>query len=65
VRRDWSEVWVGLSIVLILVGTIGAAVAQPYFEARTFNRCTGGSATYWDAVWADLRVMDCRPEVKR
>lgn len=45
-------------IGLIVFGTLFAAVAQPYFEAKTFNKFTSGpKATYWDAMWTELRVM--------
>jgi hypothetical protein len=38
-----------------LIG-ISIALAQPYFEAKSFNRLTGGNATYWDALFSELRV---------
>ena len=50
---DWSLVLAAVIVVaLVLFG-----VVQPYFEARTFNKFTSGpKATYWDALWAELRV---------
>jgi hypothetical protein len=43
---------IGLPMLLILL-----LILQPYFEARAFNKFTqGAKATYWDAVWTDLRV---------
>ena len=40
-----------------VIGTLLTPVLQPYFEARAFNKfTTGPKATYWDAVWSDLRV---------
>ena len=45
--------------VLVIVGfliIVGGCLAQPYFEAKSFNKLTGGNATYWDAVWSNLRV---------
>ena len=53
--KDWDLVgfWtIVLGIILILT----IAIAQPYFEAKSFNKLTGGSATYWDAVFSELRV---------
>ena len=51
-------------IVLIVVGTLFVAVAQPYFEAKAFNKFTSGpKATYWDAMWTELRVIsEATPE---
>ncbi len=44
-------------IVSLLVGAISIILLQPYFEARAFNKFSvGPKATYWDAVFADLRV---------
>ncbi|TFH23759.1 hypothetical protein E4G67_02715 [Candidatus Bathyarchaeota archaeon] len=40
----------------VFVGAILFLLAQPYFEAQSFNRLTGGHATYWDALWTELRV---------
>lgn len=46
---------------ILIVGfglAIAVGVAQPYFEARAFNKFTDGpKATYWDALWTELRVM--------
>ena len=44
--------------VLIILATLAGMVAQPYFEASTFNRLTGGEANYFDALFSNLRV--CR-----
>lgn len=41
-----------VGIVLI----IAISAMQPYFEAQSFNKLTGGNATYWDALWSNLRV---------
>lgn len=41
------------------LGALAMAVLQPAFEARTFNKFRpegSPKATYWDALWADLRV---------
>ena len=51
-------------IILVLIATVLLAAALgaglgPAFEARTYNKFKAPdapAATYWDAVWADLRV---------
>lgn len=50
----------GCVTFVILIGFLGfiAVVAlEPYFESRAYNRLTGAHATYWDALWLDLRVQ--------
>jgi hypothetical protein len=49
---------------IMLAGFIGFVIIaliycclQPYFEAKTFNKFSDTKATYWDAVFAELRVM--------
>jgi len=39
------------AIAAVLIG-----LTQPYFEAKSFNKLTGGNATWWDALWTELRV---------
>lgn len=46
----------GVFVVLLVAG----ALVQPYFEAKAFNRCTGGNATYFDAAFTELRVTECK-----
>ena len=44
------------AVGLLLALAVG--ILQPYFEARAFNKFTDGpKATYWDAMWTELRVM--------
>lgn len=48
-----------LVIIIIfgtIIGSISMAVVQPYFEANSYNKLTGGNATYWDAFWSELRI---------
>jgi carbon starvation protein CstA len=53
-----KELLAFLAIILIIVTVIGIIVLQPYFESRAYNKfTTGQKATYWDAVWTELRVM--------
>jgi hypothetical protein len=45
-----------LSAVILVC--IGGVTIPPYMEMRTFNKfSTGIKATYWDAVFSDLRIM--------
>lgn len=50
--------WIILSIIILIA--LSYFFAQPYFEAKTFNVCTGGNAGYFDALFADLRVFECK-----
>jgi hypothetical protein len=54
-----DKIGVGLSITII-VGVILFGLVRPYFEMKAFNRCTGGHATYLDAVFTELRVLECK-----
>lgn len=48
---------IGIAIVLVVGAFIWASI-PPWFEARAFNKFTDGpKATYWDAVWLDLRII--------
>lgn len=55
-KRRFIVVW----LVSICVGiALALLIMQPYFEAKTYNKFREPDqpqATYWDAVWADLRV---------
>lgn len=46
-------------IVFVIISCVLAALA-PYFEAQSFNKCTGGHATYVTAVFTELRVQECK-----
>lgn len=50
----------GILVVVGILLVFGFAAAQPYFEARAFNNCTGSHATYWDAVFSQLRIQECK-----
>lgn len=54
-----SNDWIILSIVILIVLCMAGAATQPYFEAKAFNECTGGHATYFTAAFTELRVQDC------
>jgi hypothetical protein len=49
----------GLILLVVLGAMITAVAVPPYFEAQSYNRLTGSNATYWDAVWVELRVQGC------
>lgn len=45
-------------LIVAWIGAVLCLVASyPYFEARTFNKFSAKKATYWDAVFADLRII--------
>lgn len=44
---------------IIVAGTIALTVVSSHYEAKTFNRCTGGHVTLTDALFTELRVTDC------
>ncbi len=49
----------GLECLIILAVIMLAVILAltPLFEARAFNKFTDGPrATYWDALWTQLRV---------
>ena len=55
-----------LIVILTVIGIIiclAIAGILPVFEARTFNRCTGGNANYIDAAFTELRVMNCNKTI--
>ena len=46
-----------LVVALLVIVVPAIVLAGPYFEARAYNKFTEGpKATYWDALWADLKV---------
>lgn len=57
-NRDDVKTILAVSVVAaLLVGLPVVLFMQPYFEAKAFNKfTTGPKATYWDALWVQLRV---------
>ena len=43
-------------IIACMVLMLSIAIAQPYFEARSFNKFSKVKATYFDALISDLRI---------
>jgi hypothetical protein len=58
---DTNSMLIGF-VLLVLVGFM---VIQPYFEAKSFNRLTGGNATYADALFSELRVDGSSQIIKK
>lgn len=53
---DWLLLLLFCTIIMVIPTVL---LLQPAFEARTFNKFRqegAPKATYWDALWADLRV---------
>lgn len=46
-----------LAIVLILVAIPLITFIQASQESKTYNKLTGTSTTWWDALWVELRVQ--------
>ncbi len=47
------EVVTIIAIIGILI-TVGAV--KPYFEMKAFNKFSDQKATFWDAVFSELRI---------
>ncbi len=49
------------SMVILLVvtsGIMGALIfTSAYFEMQSFNKFSKVKASYWDALWVELRVI--------
>lgn len=54
--QDYLIAIVGILLVVAALIFVGLA---PYFEAKAFNDCTGGNASYFTAMFTELRVQDC------
>lgn len=55
--REW--ILTTMSFV-IMIGAIVCIFLAPYFEAKSFNDCTGGNASYITALTTELRVENCQ-----
>jgi hypothetical protein len=49
-----------IGAIIFFIVVIALVFISPYFEAKNFNDCTKGRATYWTAVFTELRVQDCK-----
>lgn len=56
-RHDHEWMATGLACLLAILIIVGIVWFRAANEAAVFNKLTGGNATTWDAVWADLRVI--------
>lgn len=54
------ETLIEIGIVVLVLIVVRIAVVAPHFEAKSFNDCTGGNATYFTALFTELRVQDCK-----
>ena len=53
-KDDTFQIVAGLTVVVI---ALSLWALQPLFEAKAYNKFTDGpKATYWDAMWTNLRV---------
>jgi hypothetical protein len=56
-----NKIEYGVAFIVVigfLISIIGF-FAQPYFEAKAYNKFRKpdqAQATYWDAFWSDLRI---------
>lgn len=58
-KSDIGAIIYFIGIVLLVVGVLTFVGLSPYFEAKAFNECTGGNATYMTALFTQLRVEKC------
>jgi len=56
-KEGFIEALIGIIVIIL---ALSIAIIQPTFEAKTFNSCTGSNATYWDAVFTQLRAFECK-----
>lgn len=54
-KQSMVRAWLAL---LVILGFILMAIAQPALESQAYNRLTGAHTTYWDALFLELRVQD-------
>lgn len=52
-KTTMSEVSIMIAIVVIVI----VILFQPYAEMKAFNKFSMTKATYWDALWSDLRII--------
>ena len=43
-------------VALFIIGILLLIPLQPYFEMRAFNKFSEKKATYWDAMFSELRI---------
>lgn len=55
--KDWILI---LLYGVVIIAILSVALIRPYFEAKAFNECTGGHASYTTALFTELRVQDCK-----
>lgn len=55
-----EEVLYGLFIGIVVIIGLTILAIVPHFEAKSFNECTGGNASYMTALFTELRVENCK-----
>ena len=48
---------IALVFLIFLVGLM-YPIIQPYFEMKAFNKFSIKKATYWDALFSELRIIN-------
>ncbi len=54
--------WLQIIFLYVIVPILGilAWYGTSYFEVRAFNSCTHSNATTWDAMFTQLRAIECK-----
>jgi hypothetical protein len=55
-QRDYSLLYIAIFAILFFSLIGGVVFFQAHMEAKTYNKLTGSNATWWDAMWVELRV---------
>jgi len=58
--QEYPIVILVILYTIIIVISLVIIILQPYFEAKTFNACTHSNASYFDAMFTELRAFDCK-----
>lgn len=58
-KYDSETIVLGVLTVVIILVALAFGLGKPYFEAKSFNNCTGGNASYMTALTTELRVENC------
>lgn len=46
-----------LMVIVVIIAIIIVGMFQPIMEARQFNKFSKTKITWWDALWADYRII--------
>ena len=53
-KDEKIKIFIVTAIILIFFSFMGI---KPYFEMKAFNKFSDQKATYWDAMFTELRVI--------